>query len=316
MKRLRTSAGSSAAGLLLLGTAALLAQAKVPAPAGFPASGQPPIVKLVYPGAEPRHPIRYAIANGRSEHFTMDLSTDLALQMAGVSLPSFKLPTMRMAADVVVTGLTASGDVSYTVAMTDFKLVNTADVDPNILAALQGSSADVKSITGGATISARGISRDTKLDTSKVTNRQMAEMINSLTSTIQQLSLPFPEEAVGSGAEWEVRQTSVVNSAQTFQHVTVDLVSLDDASCTLKLMTDLTAPPQPVTAVGLPADVQASLENMRGSGTGTVTIHFNSLVPTSQGSMSTSATIYVAKGGDSQLVSTQTTVRVSVAPAK
>lgn len=316
MRRLIRSAGSTVTGLLVLGTAALLARQQIPVPPGFPANGEPPTVKLVYPGAEPRRPIRYAIAKGRTEHLMMDMAMELAMNMGGASLPSIPLPTMRMAADVAVTDVTPSGDASYRVALTDFKLVNTANVDPTVLAALQGAGFNVKAISGGATISARGISRNATIDTSKVTNPQMAQMVDRMSSTIQQLALPFPEEAVGSGAEWEVRQTLVVNSVHTFQKIVVDLVALNDASCTLKLLTEQTAPPQPVTAPGLPAGVDASLENMRGSGTGTMTIRFDSLVPTSQASLSSSAVVSVAMGGTSQQVSTQTTVRLSVAPAK
>jgi hypothetical protein len=246
----------------------------------------------------------------------MDMAMELALDAGGASVPSMPLPTMRMAADVAVTDVTPSGDASYTVALTDFKLVDTANVDPKVLAALQGAGFDVKAVSGAVTISARGISRKAKIDTSKVTNPQMAQMVDRMSSTIEQLALPFPEEAVGSGAEWEVRQALTVDSVHTFQKIVVDLVSLRDVSCTLRLLTEQTAPPQPVTAPGLPAGVRASLENMRGSGNGTMTIRFDSLVPTSQASLSSSGVINIATDGTSQQVSTRTTVRLKVSPAK
>ncbi len=316
MRRLIRSAGSTVAGLLIVGAVALLAYEQVPVPTGYPANGQPPVVKVVYPGAEPRRPIRYAIAKGRTEHLTMDMAMELALDMGGASVPSMPLPTMRMTADVAVTDVTSSGDATYAVALTDFTLVDAANVDPKFVAALQGASFDVKAVSGAVTISARGISRNAKIDTRKITNPQMAQMIDRMSSTIQQLALPFPEEAVGSGAEWDVRQALTVDSVHTFQKIVVDLVSLDDASCTLRLLTEQTAPPQPVTAPNIPAGVHASLENMRGAGNGTMTIRFDSLVPTSQASLSSSAVINIGTGGTSQQVSTRSTVRLKVSPAK
>jgi hypothetical protein len=44
-----------------------------------------------------------------------------------------------MTADVTVTDVTPSGDASYAVALTDFTLVDTANVDPTLVAALQGA---------------------------------------------------------------------------------------------------------------------------------------------------------------------------------
>ena len=316
MRRLVRSAGSTIAGLLIVGAPAVVARAQVAVPVGYPANGEPPVVKVVYAGAEPRRPIRYAIAKGRTEPLTMDLAMELAVDLGGASVPSMPLPTMHMAADVAVTDVTPSGDASYTVALTDFKWVNAPNVDPKVLAAIQGAGFDLKGISGAVTISARGISRSAKIDTSKMTNPQMAQMVDRMSSTIQELALPFPEEAVGSGAEWEVRQALTVDSVHTFQKVVVDLVSLNDASCTLRLLTEQTAPPQPVNAPGLPVGVHASLQNMRGSGTGTMTIRFDSLVPTSQASLSSSAVIHIATGGTSQEVSTKTTVRRRVSPAK
>lgn len=118
MRRLLRPAGSTVAGLLIVGTAVLLARQQVPVPAGYPTNGQPPVVKIVYPGAEPRRPIRYAIARGRTEPLTMDMAMELAMGLGGASVPSMILPTMRMAADVAVTDVTPSGDATYTVALT------------------------------------------------------------------------------------------------------------------------------------------------------------------------------------------------------
>lgn len=47
-----------------------------------------------------------------------------------------------------------------------------------------------------------------------------------------------------------------------------------------------------------------------------MTIRFDSLVPTSQASLSSSAVINIGTGGASQQVSTNTTVRLKVSPAK
>lgn len=308
--------GALGVGLLAVANLGTLALAQAPTQAGFPALGSPPIVTISSTGAEPRQAIRYAIANGRKDHMTLDLRMSIAMDMAGMAMPSMQLPTMRMGADLSVTDVNAAGDASYKMAFTDLNWVKSSDVDPDIMAALQASAVDLTTLSGGATISSRGISRNVTLDTSKVTNPQVAQMMGSMSSAIQQLSLPFPEEAVGIGARWTVRQAMSTGAMQTYQKFDVEVTALDATSCTFKIASEQSAPPQAVTLPGLPPGVQASLESLSGTGTGTMTVHFDSLVPQSEATMKTATVMNVAMGGDSQRMSVQASIGMKVAPAK
>ena len=308
--------GPAAAVLCVLGTAGALVRAQVQTPEGFPALGASPVVTIVSAGAEPRTPIRYAFSNGRKEHASMDMTMGVSVDMGGMSMPAMQMPTMHTGADLAVTGVSPAGDASYTLAFTDLTWINSAGVDPAVMTALQSMGVDLKAVSGSATVSQRGVSRDVIFDTSKITNPQMAQMMGSMSATTQSLTLPFPEEPVGSGAHWVARQTLTMNGMQTFQKTDVELVSRDATSCTVRTKLEQTAPPQTVTLPGLPPGVEASLESMTGTGTTTMTIHFDSLVPTSEGNVQTRAVMNVAMGGDTQRMTAQATVSLKVAPAK
>jgi hypothetical protein len=45
-----------------------------------------------------------------------------------------------------------------------------------------------------------------------------------MSSTVQSLTLPFPEEPVGVGAHWVARQSLALNGMQAFQKTDVELV--------------------------------------------------------------------------------------------
>jgi len=158
--------------------------------------------------------------------------------------------------------------------------------------------------------------RNAAIDTSKISNPQMAQMMGAMSSGLQQLSLPLPEEAVGVGAHWQVKQAIPTPAMQTFQKVEVALTALDATSCTLTLTSDATAPPQAVSVPNFPAGVEASLESLSGSATGTMTVHLDSLVPTSSMSGKTTTVMNVAMGGDSQQMSAQASIRMKVTPGK
>jgi hypothetical protein len=308
--------GPTAVAVCMLGAAGALVRAQIQAPEGFPALGASPVLTLVSAGAEPRAPIRYAFSNGRREHVSMDLTMGVSVDMGGMSMPAMQMPTMHTAADVAVTGVSPTGDASYTLAFTDLTWLNSAGVDPSILTALQSMGVDMKAVSGSATVSPRGVSRNVVFDTSKITNPQMAQMMGSMSTTAQSLTLPFPEEPVGPGAHWVARQSLAINGMQTFQKTDVELVSRDPTSCTVKTTLEQTAPAQAVALPGLPPGAEASLEHMTGTGTTTMTIHFDSLVPTSESNMQTTAVMNVGMGGDTQRMTAQATVRLKVGPVK
>jgi hypothetical protein len=308
--------GPTAVALCVLGAAGTLVRAQIQAPEGFPALGASPVITIVSAGAEPRAPIRYAFTSGRREHASMDMTMGVSVDMGAMSMPAMQMPTMHTGADLSVTDVSPAGDASYTLAFTDLTWVNSAGVDPALMTALQSMGVDMKALSGSATVTPRGVSRNVVFDTSKITNPQVAQMMGSMSFTTQALTMPFPEEALGPGAHWVARQTISVNGMQTFQKTDVELVSRDATSCTLRTKLEQTAPAQTVTLPGLPPGVEASLESMTGTGTSTMTIHFDSLVPTSEGDVQTTAIMNVAMGGDAQRMTAQATVHVKVAPAK
>src|SRR5260221_13223226 len=80
---------------------------------GYPAPGAPAIVTVITPGAAPRIPLRYTVPNGYKDHMVMEMSMSLSMDMAGMALPAMQMPLMRIGADLDVTSVTASGDISY-----------------------------------------------------------------------------------------------------------------------------------------------------------------------------------------------------------
>src|SRR5262252_1287156 len=92
---------------------------QVQPPAGFPAIGAPPTVTMTSPGAQPRKALRFVVANGHKEHMTMDTAMGMTMDMAGMSMPEMKLPTLRVGADLVVNAVSSTGDMTIGMAFTN-----------------------------------------------------------------------------------------------------------------------------------------------------------------------------------------------------
>jgi len=119
---------------------------------------------------------------------------------------------------------------------------------------------------------------------------------------------------VGVGARWEVRQTLNAAGITMFQKAEYELTAMDAASVSVKIRIDQTSPPQPMVNPSLPPGVDATVDKMSGSGTGTMTIRFDSLVPTSTIETLSSMVMGMNMGGQVQSMTTDTRMKMTVTP--
>jgi len=246
----------------------------------------------------------------------MEMAMSMAMNIAGQALPATDVPAMRIGADMTVTNVTPSGDVTYTMSFTGVGLASAAGVDPAVSAAIDAMSNELKAITGTATVTNRGINRQAKIDTSKVTNPEFAQMMDSVTNSLNGVSSPLPEEPIGIGARWEVRQTLASSGVTMFQKVQYELTAFDGKTATLKATIDQTGPPQSMKNPNLPPGATVSLESMTGNGLGTMTVPLSGIVPTSQADSKTTMVMSIDAGGGAQRMTVETTMKLKIAPGK
>ena len=288
------------------------AQSQAPAMEGYPAAGAQATVKLLAPGAEPRAALRYAIAAGHKANADMTMSMSMAMNAGGMSMP-MDLPGMKITMSLAVTGVAPDGDVTYDVAFTGLTIDSSTATNPTLAAALEPMQASVTSIKGTTTMSNRGVTKSAKINAADASIQQL---MTQMTSSVENLSNPLPEEPVGAGARWEVRQAAASGGQTVFTKSTYEVVSIQGSTVTLKVTTEQTAPPQSISNPALPAGAEMYLENMTGSGQGTVVIKLDSLVPTSEMSMASSMSMSISLGGQNQSIVTDNKVKVTIAPAK
>jgi hypothetical protein len=242
---MRRIAVSSALALCLVGLVVPRLNARtqqVQPPAGFPAVGAPPIVTVISSGAEPRKALRYVSAKGHREHVIMDFLMAITMTVGDTSLPEMKTPMLRTDVDVEVTAVDTTGDMTISTTFTDANWIAASDTDPAMLARLNSVTADLKGLSATTAVTNRGITRDVKIDTSRISNPQLSQTIAGLQQAMQNVSQPLPEEPVGVGATWEVRSSMNANGVQTFNKTSLELTAMDDTSYTLKIALDQTAP--------------------------------------------------------------------------
>jgi len=250
---------------------------------------------------------------GFKSRLDMVMAMSMNMDMGGMQMP-MSMPAMKLSADVAVTGVAPNGDMTYSLEFSDMTIDGTG-ADPNVVAAMQGAMPSMKGLKGTAVVTARGVQKSVNLDMSTV-NPALQQTMQAMTSSLENMSLPFPEEAVGVGAKWEVKQAVANGGMKTFQKITVELTAVDGNSVTLALKTEQTAPPQPVNNPQMPAGATMSLVSLSGTGTGTMKIKLDSLVPTSEMNAKTSTVMDMTMSGQSQRMSMDMTMKVTISPPK
>jgi hypothetical protein len=276
---------------------------------GYPAVGAPPTVTLLSPGAEPRTPLRVKVPVGHKEAMLMTMSVSALASMEGNAMPQMDLPTMKMGANLAVTGVSPAGDITYELAFTEMSVEALPGTDPSLATMMQGAAGSITSLKGTVTITNRGLNKSATLNLDQISDPSLKMAMQSFSGSLESLSTPVPEEAVGPGAKWEVRQATKSGGANMFQKVTCELVSVTATVATLKVTIEQAAPAQSISnpmLQGMTMDV----ERLVGSGTGSIQLPLNGLVPTSQAT--TSTTIAMSMNG--QKMTVETKLKMNVAP--
>jgi len=283
--------------------------------AGYPAPNAPATVVLSSPGAEPRTPLRYKVTAGQKCSMEMSTVVSVTVSMEAMSMPAMDLPTMKMTADLVVKDVAANGDITYDLAFTGMTAEAQPGMDPSMVAMMQGAAGDITKLKGTVTVSNRGVTKATALDLNAVTDPNLKQVLNQMSGPIQNISMPLPEEAVGVGAKWEVRQAVNAAGIQSFQRNEMEIVKIDGTSVTLRAKSEQTAPAQTV-ANPMMAGATMDVEKMSGTGTGTIVLRLDGLVPTSETSIDSLASMTMNMGGQAQKLGLAMKMKMSVAPKK
>ncbi len=282
---------------------------------GYPTAGSPASVTLSASGAEPRAPLRLRIASGHRETILMTLNLGITMSMEGMALPAMDLPVMKMWADSVVTSVAPNGDISYDMGFTRLQVEAGPGGDANMAQMMQAAAGEITALKGSLVMNNRGINKTATIDVTKISDPNMRQTFSALSSQFDSMGMPLPEEAVGVGAIWEVRQAISSAGATVFQKLLCELTALDATGATIKVTGEQTAPPQIVTNPAMPG-MQMNIEKVTGGGSGTSHVKFASLTPVSDMTSSTTMNVGVDMGGQTQRMAVQTNIRMSVAPDK
>jgi hypothetical protein len=216
---------------------------------------EPPALKLIDSGRGEKRTIRFKPVAGARRTQTLTLKSGLRGILDGKQDFQKTLANHAFRMDVSVAALQEPGEARY-----EFSY-GKVEGDPAL-----GDLRSLEGIRGRLTATDRGIVRDCRIEAPGRADEESARIAAVLERSRLDRTPCFPQEPVGVGASWEVRQTVVANGARLQETVTFRLVALTDRVATVWIDAVQTAGAQDLKMPGLPADLRLVSYDGRGGG--------------------------------------------------
>jgi len=250
-------------------------------------------VKLLEPGAEPRAVLRYHVKPGDKQSAIMTWKTRSEIPMPAGGQPMAgqpaagqpgaqgaggtmvtSIPEISIPVDFAVQSVAVNGDVTYTAVMGEPSIAPDTNTPPEMMQQLQAAFAGLKGASSTWVKTARGATK--RLDNKGITNTnlQARQVLDQFSESADIMNVELPEEAVGAGAKWEVKNNMKVQTATVGQTGTVELVSVDGDKLATKFDVNFEA----TTGAGKSA---AAGTQISGGASGTVNVNLSKLVGSS-----------------------------------
>jgi hypothetical protein len=249
-----------------------------PTTATTPAPSRP-VVELLSAGATPRQVLRYKPAVNTKQTATITMNMEMELSIAGEPTPIGNLPGTAITFETLVNQVDPNGDIHYQFQYTNVQLVGESKLTPAQRAKLLAQIQKLRGIHGAVVVDNRGQTKFGKFDLPPDLDSADKKMLKQISNSVEQLSSPLPEPALGVGAKWRVLAAPKFNGMQFKQITTFELVSVQAGGMTLNISQEQQAPPQQMNTTQLPKGKTLNLKSLVGSGKGQMFVKLDRIVP-------------------------------------
>jgi hypothetical protein len=228
---------------------------------------EPADLQIVSLGNEPRTVLRYRIPKGTSQG--IEVSVDMNVNAGDMGGP---LPTITMSMLVAVEDVAENGQMKVHTTIIEATARDRADAKIPA-ASIAGPLEKLKGIALSSTLSPNGRASKSEVEGAKQLPTDTAQQLETLTSTLQQVTMPLPNEAVGVGAVWRSSRDIQQNGLKMTTVNTFSLVALDGDKIKYTIDTDVHGPDQTVGA----GSASVQIKDITGTGGGDGSFSLTSL---------------------------------------
>jgi hypothetical protein len=284
------------------------------APSSAGSADSEPKVTLLDPGKAPRQKLRFLFTT-KPETMVMDLKTRMRVRAGAQSVPEIALPTLRTVMRLVPEKVSPEGDLTYDGTVKRTEMLGDAKLPAQAKTELKQQLDQLVGLKVHSVVTSRGSVKALSVDIPPNTNPAVAQTLESIRESMRNLCSPFPEEAVGPGARWQV-DSAVAAPVHLTQKAVFTLVSVTPKAAELTAKVEQSAPRQKVEVAGVAAGTKTELVSLKGQGDSKVTTAFARLTPVSRVSLDNDTVTNVEQGGNKVEVNTTLHLDMTIKPGE
>ena len=234
-----------------------------------------PTIKLLDPGAEPRAQLRYSYQAESSGRFKMDTSMSMTLEANGMK-QEIPMPLSRIVVSISCKASTPDGKTPVESKYDEVEILNVPGTPPELLGQFKEVMGGLQGVTTSGVMTPQGLYEDVDVKFPENVHPEIKKMSEDLKQTINSFAWPFPKEAIGKGARWQVSMPFTSEGIKGTQVSTLTLKDIQGDKVKMELTVKKTAPKQEIDVPGLPG-VKGQLISFESTGTGKTEISLTGL---------------------------------------
>ncbi len=235
-----------------------------------------PVVRLLDAGGSPRRKLRYVVPAPRKTIAVMEMTMTMDLTLGAAPGRNVVSPPIRTTMEFDIAPTSAPAELTLAFKLTGAEVLPGPGAD-----ILRPQIARMVGMSGAGRVTTRGLVLAMDHRVPPDLPPAMTSTLDSMRNSIRQMSVPLPAEAVGPGARWEVEQTVEMGGLSFTQVVQHSLREMTDGRTTIAVTLQQSAPRQEMKLPGVAPGTVATLESMRGGGSGEFELDLAAVVPRS-----------------------------------
>lgn len=273
--------------------------------------GQPQM-KLLEAGAEPRKVFRIQTKAGDVQKATMTLQISMGMNAPDMPGGQIKMPAMKLKMVATTKSVSAEGDINYEMLLEDVEVVSDASVMPQMADAIKESLKGVKGLVVAGTITERGFSKKVEAKIPSGVDAQTRESLEQMKQSFANTAFLLPEEALGVGAKWEIKDKVKAQDMTIDQATKYELISVAGDVLTTKSSITQSAANQKIAHPFMPT-LKVDMTKMASTATGSTTVDVAKIMPIKMTTDEQSeVNMAMNAGGKKQMMTRKTDTNISL----
>lgn len=242
-------------------------------------------LKLLDAGQEPRQQLRLKPLAGSKQDFAVASGGAIEIAAAGNPPQKVEQPETKLSMQLSVEDVLPSGDIRFTCTIGDASMNTNSDAPAAMSQVLRATLEKAKGTTLSLHINDRG-ENQAPIKYSSELSAQTKTELGKFVHALSEFTGAFPEDAVGLGAKWEIKESVNQGGIAISQTTTYQITSIANGQLELQFSQSQTAANQKVAVPTMPG-MKTDLEKLNATTTGTVRCDLAKLAPLTGESKST-----------------------------